>query len=248
MPKSELHSAGGASEPRPASSGRRPGGLAPRRGRRTGVRRTLLCASAWILLGNGAPLAPSEELVEAVQTRYDSVRDITARFEQESVVASIDKKEVSSGDVTIKRPGRMRWEYARPEPRVIALDGETLRMYLPGDAQLQIAPLGVGAFPPTALDFLLGNGKLDASFEAEELEDSGRPERGLRLRPRDDSSFDYLEIWVSPDDFQLRESIVVDLFGNRTAVRFQGIEENRGVEDSVFEVAVPEGTEVIDLR
>ena len=208
----------------------------------------VLCALAGPLLGNGGPDLSADQLVQAVQERYDGIKDITARFEQASQVASIGRTEQSRGSVTIKRPGRMRWEYSGPEPRVIALDGTVLRMYLPEDEQLQIAPLGAGTFPPTALDFLLGEGKLETSFTAERIPEERSGELGLLLRPKQDASFERLEIWVSAEGQQLRESVVVDLFGNRTAVRFGAIRENAGVSDEIFRVEVPEGTDVIDLR
>ncbi len=207
--------------------------------------RLALCLCAGLVLGNGAP---DPVLIDSVQDRYAEVKDLTAAFEQTAQIASIGKTESSKGQVKILRPGRMRWEYTAPEERVIALDGTTIRMYLPEDEQLQIAPLDAGSFPPTALDFLLGSGDLRSSFEGEELEPNARGERGLRLRPRRDASFEFLEIWVDPTSLQLRESIVLDLFGNRTAVRFDAMRENEGIEASAFEVQVPEGTDVIDLR
>ena len=147
----------------------------------------------------------------------------------------------------MQRPGRMRWEYVAPERRVIVLDGDTLRVYTPADAQLQIAGLA-GGFSPTALGFLLGEGDLRADFTSELLVQEERPEIGLRLRPRGDAAFEHLEMWLAPDSHQLRESVVVDVFGNRTSVRFTKIAENGGVDDAAFEIRVPDGTEVIDLR
>jgi len=218
-------------------------------GRCGGCRRSWLLGAlvgvALSIQGNGAPAA---ELIDSVQARYQDVRDLQADFEQRARIASIDKTESSAGKVTILRPGRMRWEYTAPEARVIALDGQSIRMYLPEDEQLQIAPLDAGSFPPTALDFLLGSGDLRTSFDGEELAPNERQELGLRLRPKADASFEFLEIWVSPQDYELRESIVVDLFGNRTAVRFSTLRENQGIDASAFEVRVPEGTDVIDLR
>ena len=70
----------------------------------------------------------------------------------------------------------------------------------------------------------------------------------MRLRPKSDASFESLELWVDPKTFQLRESVVVDLFGNRTRVRFDGIVENEGVAASEFELEAPAGAEVLDLR
>ncbi len=187
-------------------------------------------------------------LIDAIEARYAGVRDLRAGFEQESRVASLDKIERSSGSVLIQRPGRMRWEYRQPEARVIAVDGEVVRIYAPSDRQLQVAPLGQGGLSPTALDFLLGRGSLRGNFQAERLEAVGGDAVGLRLRPRGDSGFDTLELWVAPETHQIRASVLTDLFGNRTHIRFNEVRENSGVEEGAFTVSVPEGTDVIDLR
>jgi outer membrane lipoprotein-sorting protein len=121
-------------------------------------------------------------------------------------------------------------------------------MYAPADKKLQIARLDPKTFSPTALSFLLGEGNLAESFTAEALREEGRKEIGLRLRPRNDSGFEHLDLWLAPGDYQLRESVVVDLFGNRTAVRFSEIVENEAVPDTTFSIDVPEGTDVIDVR
>jgi len=78
--------------------------------------------------------------------------------------------------------------------------------------------------------------------------DRGDAQRGLVLRPTSDASFESLTLWLDPKSLQLRESVVVDLFGNRTRVRFADIVENAGVEPAAFEFAAPAGTDVIDLR
>jgi len=183
-----------------------------------------------------------------VQKRYDGIRDVRARFEQKSRVAALGREDESRGTVVIARPGRMRWEYEKPEPSVLLIDGETVRLYSPGDKKLQIAPLGGASLSPTALGFLLGDGVLADTFRAESLPTSERGEVGLKLLPREASSFESLEMWFEPATLGLRESVLLDLFGNRTRVRFAEVAENVGAPEQRFTLEVPEGTEVIDLR
>ena len=87
-----------------------------------------------------------------------------------------------------------------------------------------------------------------SSFGSRRSKPRGRAELGLRLRSRKESSFEFIELWVDKQSYQLRESVLVDLFKNRTRVRFEGIEENTGVEVSAFDIEVPEATEIIELR
>lgn len=207
--------------------------------------RLLLAALALAL---AAADGDAGKTLDSVQKRYDSVRDLRASFTQQSFAAALGKETESRGAVTVKRPGRMRWEYAQPDGRVIVLDDKAIRVWNPEDKQFQIAPLASSQISPTALGFLMGQGVLRDTFNAELIAAPERPERGVRLRPKSDASFESLELWVDPKTFQLRESVVVDLFGNRTRVRFDGIVENEGVAASVFELEAPAGAEVLDLR
>ncbi len=222
------------------------------RGSSSGARASLALL-ALALLGGGGEADPAfakaaAATLDAVQRHYDEVRDFRADFVQTSFTAALGEETVARGTVQMKRPGRMRWEYAPPDSRVILVDRESIRLYDPEARQLQIASLAGSRLSPTALDFLLGEGVLAEQFEASPAQPEERAELGLELRPHGDQSFESLELWVDPESHQLRESVVVDLFKNRTSLRFEGIVENGGVPDAAFEFEPPEGTSVIDLR
>jgi outer membrane lipoprotein carrier protein len=211
-------------------------------------RRRLAAVACWLVFLGGGSDDPAAPILEKLQARYEAIKDFRAEFVQTSLVASLGREEVTAGSVVVQRPGRMRWTYREPEPRVIVFDRETLRIYSPEDRQLQIASVASGAISSTALSFLLGDAVLRNIFDAVRITESKRDEIGLRLKPREDSGFEFLELWLDPSSYQLRESLVVDLFGNRTRVRFQGVAENEGVAEEVFSITVPDDTEVIDLR
>ncbi|MFQ5513306.1 MAG: outer membrane lipoprotein carrier protein LolA [Myxococcota bacterium] len=211
-------------------------------------RRSLVGAALTLLLLAGADGDAARDVLEAVERHYEGVTDLQAAFVQDSLVASLGKEERTRGTVTVLRPGRMRWEYTAPERRVIVMDGKTLRIYSPEDRQLQIASLTPDAISPTALQFLLGGARLQTLFEAKPAHESRPDALGLELTPRSEAGFASLEIWVDPETYALRESLVVDLFGNRTRIRFQALRENTGVAEEKFTISVPKDTEVIDLR
>ena len=199
------------------------------------------------MLGAEAPDDAAKTLA-AVQKRYDAVKDLRASFVQNSYSAALDKETETRGTVVVQRPGKMRWEYAQPDGHVIVLDGSAIRIWNPGEKQLQVAALAKSGVSPTALSFLMGQGSLSESFTASPLSEAGRTDRGLLLKPKGDAGFESLALWLEPKSLQLRESVVVDLFGNRTRVRFDGISENAGVPASSFDLPTPPGAEVIDLR
>jgi outer membrane lipoprotein carrier protein len=194
------------------------------------------------------PADEAGRALDAVQKRYDAVRDLRADFEQTSFSVALGSETVSRGTVAVLRPGRMRWEYAAPDGRVIVLDKSAIRIWNPDEKQLQIAPLTEGNVSPTALGFLLGQSVLRDTFNAELIAAPERAERGLRLRPKTDGGFELLELWVDPKTSELRESVVLDLFGNRTRLRLSALRENAGVPESAFVFEAPAGAEVVDLR
>ena len=200
---------------------------------------------AWV---SGAAAQPdAEATLRQIDARYAPVRDLRGRFEQTSYTASIGRQEVFRGEVVVERPGRIRWSYDAPDGRVILLDAETLRIYSPADAQLQIAPLAPGTVSPSALGFLMGATRLAEQFRPEAVEARGDLD-GIRLVPLDDSGFESLVIWVDRGSRELRESVLVDLFGNRTRLVLTELAHDRGTAPEDFELHVPEGTEIIDLR
>jgi outer membrane lipoprotein carrier protein len=152
----------------------------------------------------------------------------------------------------VQRPGKIRWTYDAPDGRVIVLDGEAIWHYSPEDRQLQIGPLEKGGVDPTALGFLMGEGRLEAEFRARlapQPADGGSPALVLDLVPLGDPSFDLLRLWLDPKSHELRESVVRDLFGNETRLALRDAECNRGVPPDAFRVEYPkETTDVIDLR
>ena len=202
--------------------------------------------SLGLVAGGGS--SQETTLLDAVQAHYDAVADFQGDFTQTSYIASLGEESELRGQVAVKRPGRLRWSYAPPDGRVILLDPTSLRIYSPAERQLQVMPLDGGALSPTALSFLMGDARLADAFKAEVLDPGTRAERGLALVPRGDQGVERLELWVDAATYQLRESLVVDLVGNRTRLRFQSVRENTGIADALFDIDVPEGTEVIDLR
>jgi outer membrane lipoprotein carrier protein len=204
------------------------------------------CLALALLAADGND--PSLAALDAVQKHYDSVRDLRAKFVQKSFSAALGTETEARGSVVVERPGKMRWEYAAPDGRVIVLDKDAIRIWNPEEKQLQIAPLSPDNVSPTALGFLMAKSVLRETFDSSPIEDRARAELGLRLRPKTEGGFEALEIWVDPKTYQLRESVVVDLFGNKTRVRLEEVVENAGVPPATFEIATPEGAEVVDLR
>src|SRR5262249_16796804 len=90
--------------------------------------RALLAVLALALAAADAPDDVGKTL-DAVQKRYDAVKDMRAAFTQTSFAAALGKESEARGTVAVERPGKMRWEYAPPDGRVIVLDEQAIRIW-----------------------------------------------------------------------------------------------------------------------
>jgi outer membrane lipoprotein carrier protein len=219
----------------------------------------LVCSVATLARADGpgseAP-APSGDcarsLAETVQRHYDSVRDLQARFTQTTRRVSLGTGDSdapalrSSGEAVFAKPGRMRWSYEEPEPSLVVSDGETLWLYDPGLGEAQRLAVGQAFLSGAAIQFLLGEGDLLRDFEVSAREcASARPE--LVLVPRQDATYERLELRVDAATGEVVETSVVDLFGNVTRVSFERIRTNQDPAATTFRFEPPPGTRVLEL-
>ena len=175
-------------------------------------------------------------VAERVQTRYEGVRDLEAHFTQRSrsvAMGGAAQEMQARGVALFAKPGRMRWTYEAPEPSVVVSDGETLWIYDPVAKEAQEFPVGQGFLSGTAVQFLLGEGRILEAFDVR-AEGCGTKTVRLHLRPRAESSYESLELLVVPETGDIRESAVLDLFGNRTDVIFASVRSNLKIDPAQF--------------
>ena len=126
------------------------------------------------------------------------------------------------GKVEFAKPGRMRFEYESPEPSLVVSDGKTLWIYDPTAKEVQVLAVSEGFLSAAAIQFLLGEGKLERVLRGDRAE--LRPERAeLELRPRAEADLRaHRPRRSSAETGWIRETTVHDLLGNRTADRLRG--------------------------
>jgi outer membrane lipoprotein carrier protein len=188
-------------------------------------------------------------VVDRVQKRYDGAKDFRARFNQTLTNAAFARQTSSSGEVLLKKPGRMRWNYALPEPKMYLADGNTLWLFEPEDRQAFKQDLKSSQLP-AALAFLTGQGKLTSEFD---VTFAGKTPYGtardvvLSLSPRTpQAQVKTILFVVDPATFNVRESVITDGQGNVNDLLFSDIRVNTGVPDATFHWAPPPGVRLID--
>jgi outer membrane lipoprotein carrier protein len=188
-------------------------------------------------------------VVAEVQRRYDGAADFRSKFSQTLTSAALGRKTNSSGEVAFKKPGRMRWDYEKPDKSTYVSDGGVLWLYEPEDKQAFKQELKTSQLP-AALAFLTGKGKLANEFDivfAEKVPYGSAGDYVLSLSPKAaQPQVKTILFVVDPKTYDVRESVITDAQGNVNDVVFADIKVNTKVPETLFHFTPPAGTRVID--
>ena len=198
-------------------------------------------------------------VVVLVQSFYEQTRTLQAEFEQTRYTRLYDRYDRAHGKVVFKKPGMMRWDYAKPNGQVFVSNGQKLSIYQPpeeGERHGQLIERALDEDQlPSAFAFLTGRGKLDEDFDARLVEhDHDQFEDGyvLQLLPRKPTpNYEQLVFYVrtltqgGKRAGVVQRVLIIDSAGNRNRFDFSKLKFNRDVPDKRFDYRSPKGTELV---
>lgn len=204
----------------------------------------------------GRPLAATAtapdvgEVVDKLEATCARTQDLTARFQQIVANRSLGTQREGSGLFLVKRPGKIRWEYEKPEPRLFVTDGKTLWDYSPLDKQARVQAVGEAFASRVPLSFLAGDCQLRRDFSVTAVENAAT--RGstrfmiLDLRPkRPEAGIARILLQVSLQTYTVQRTTLFDAAGNTTVIALADIQLNSGLSDRQFEFTPPAGVTVV---
>lgn len=190
-----------------------------------------------------------EEVVDKVQATYQGIEDLQARFQQTTTNRAINRILEASGAVYMKRPGKMRWEYQKPEERLYVSDGKLLWAYAPEEGQVIVQEVAAAFSSSTPLNFLAGVGNLREDFTIAAIENAAtRAGKAylLDLKPRrPEMGFSRMILEVNLQTFTIERATLLDVYANTNAFAFRGVKVNGGLADSLFQFSPPPGVTVV---
>jgi outer membrane lipoprotein carrier protein len=170
----------------------------------------------------------------------------SADFRQIVVDSSARKISDSQGRLIIVRPGKFRWESApegaEPGAQLLVADGRSLWFMDRDLQQATVRPLDQ-ALPQSPALLLAGGTDLSTAFEQR-----GPARRDgldwVDVMPRDPRS-DFREASFAFKDGQLARMVVTDKLGQRSELRFTGVQKNRSVDPALVAFELPAGVDLI---
>lgn len=203
----------------------------------------LCCLPAFVF----AESNEATQLAGRVEKYYAGIQDLHAKFEQ-LVDSGTGGHKRASGQLWLKRPGRMRWDYVKPEKKLMVTDGKLLWIYEPEDQQAFRQELNAATLP-SSVSVLLGQGKLGDEFTVTTDAVPGLGTAGdavLKLVPKKPTAqYRYLHFVVDRKTAQVKETLVYETQGGINHLTFRETTTNRGVPDGKFSFTPPPGTKIL---
>ena len=191
-----------------------------------------------------APTQSPDALAKALQTRYQSIRDFSADFVQSYRTGALNTRTQERGTVAVKKPGKMRWIYTKPERKELVSDGVKLHWYVPEDKE--VIERDVATQSSTPYLFLSGRGDIARDFIASNVDTPVQGTVALKLVPRkSEPEYEYLVVAFDPVTLQIRGLVTRDYQGGESAFTFSNIKENHGLSDRDFVFRPPSGVKVL---
>ncbi|MBE0659694.1 MAG: outer membrane lipoprotein chaperone LolA [Bryobacteraceae bacterium] len=182
--------------------------------------------------------------IGTVERRYNSARTMEAAFEQTYLAQG--RKRVERGQLSLRKSGRMRWEYTEPAGKLFIADGKWVWMYSPATGKAERAKLKASDDERAPLAFLLG--KLDFSRLFRDFELAGSGETTvIRALPKSDKvPYTSVEFSVGPQG-EIRRLKVTNGDGSITEYSFTSERLNGAVADAKFRFTPPPGVAVEEI-
>ena len=203
----------------------------------------MLMATSVLVAGQSRPSA--DALARSLQQRYQGIRDFSADFTHTYRGGALRTQTREQGTVSVKKPGRMRWLYTKPEKKEFVSDGRKIYSYIPQDRQVIVSNVPSDDEATTPALFLAGKGDISRDFTAAYIDSTTPGAVALKLTPRrSEPDYEYLVIAVDPATLQIRALTTRDRQGGESTLTFANLKENQGISDNEFTFRIPRGVDV----
>ena len=184
-----------------------------------------------------------DTLLSSVESRYNRTRTLQVNFEE--TYASGGRRRTESGELFLRKPGRMRWVYSAPAEKLFVSDGKSVFYYSPSTKQAERMKLRETEDMRAPLAFLLGRLDFDKDFTGF----SSRQEEGgtvITAAPKSGKlPYKQVEFTVAPDN-AIRRLVVTGQDNSLLTFVFTEERLNPKLEDALFRFQLPPGAAWVD--
>jgi len=188
-----------------------------------------------------------EQILDRMEKHYAG-NSFKAEFIQEATVKALEITDFASGKMFVRYPGKMRWEYEKPEKQIIITDGIKLWIYRPAENQLMTGSAPAFFSDGKGASFLSDISLIRKKFNISLAESKEDFFYELKLKPLE-KTLDVTDITLSvtKTSFTVVRIVTYNSYGDENRIELLNNKFQVDLKDSLFSFEAPEGTDILEL-
>jgi outer membrane lipoprotein carrier protein len=210
------------------------------------VSKLLLLLPSLALSIAATPDKPLDSLLHGVENHYNRAQSLKLDF-SETYAASRRPTQVERGVLFLRKPAKMRWDYAAPAGKIYLSDGKNVLFYDPDTHRLEKSKLKETEDLRAPLAFLLGKLNFSKDFRSFTSRPEGDSTWVVATPISDQVAYTKVEFLVAPDT-SIRRVRITGVDSSILDFTFANEQMNAPVIPSMFAFTPPPGTEIVEEK
>ena len=201
-----------------------------------------------ILLAACAQLASADGL-KSLENFMQTAKAGRAEFTQTVTSPAKDgqaaRSKISSGEFAFQRPGRFKFDYRKPFEQLIVADGKTLWIYDAELNQVTRRPQAqvLNATPAAIVASAASVQELRVDFDLQPAPDQDGLQWVLAVPKAKDGQLQSVRVGFAANELAAID--ILDSFGQRSLIRFTGLQTSASLPAETFRFVVPKGADLL---
>ncbi len=187
---------------------------------------------------------PLDSLLKGVEARYNKAKTLQVLFKEEYTPPGHSHR-TESGILMLRKPGRMRWDYAQPAGKLFVSDGKLLWLYTPSENRVEKMKFQESDDMRAPLAFLLGKLHFDKEFRNLQGKQEGADTRITAEPKTDNLPYSAVEFLVASDG-HIKEVKVTGFDKSILHFTFDQERVDPTLDDKLFNFQMPKGAELVE--
>jgi outer membrane lipoprotein carrier protein len=213
---------------------------------RPNVKRNVTRFALWVSLAVLPVQAADVDLnglLKGIEQRYNKAKTLQVQFNETYSVQGRARKS-ESGSLTLRKPGRMRWDYTAPAGKLFLSDGKDVYLYTPDAHRVEKMKLKESEDMHAPMAFLLGKLDFAREFRDFEVKQDGANFLVTAKGKTEKLPYDKIAMLVTPD-YQIQRLVINGQDESVLTFRFDREKVNPQVNDSQFKFQMPAGATLV---
>jgi outer membrane lipoprotein carrier protein len=186
------------------------------------------------------------KLLKGVEQHYNQAKTLQVHFVESYTVQGRARKS-ESGELTLRKPGRMRWDYTTPSGKLFVSDGKDVYLYTPEAHRVERTKLKASDDMRAPLAFLLGKLDFAKDFRDFDVKPEGTNYAITAKAKNDKLPYEKIQMLVTPD-YQIQRLAIDGQDLSVLTFQLDGEKLNPPVDDALFKFQMPAGATLVDAE